>query len=157
MTEEEFHNAISKQEHLDSINEIYLDTVRMSDYGENLFKLTIPQKSLYFIIELDIEVVNGGFNQYFFNSGGDNAEEALKALKEIGAEKSASITKQAFDLWPNETVPKDRFTRQDLLEDVEIYADATWEKLDDAFCEDKEKVISILFQYILNNSNMFYR
>jgi hypothetical protein len=156
MTEEEFHKAISKPEQIDAVNEIYFAVVKSSDFGENLYKLTEPQKTLYYLIIIDKEIYNGGFNQYFFNSGGDNAHEALNGFLEIGATKSAEIVKQAFDLWPNEIVPSDRFTRQDMLEDVEIYANDSWEKLDDEYWKDEDKLIEKLFQFILNNSSKFY-
>jgi hypothetical protein len=156
MTEEEFHKAISKSENLDAVNDIYIDVVKSSDFGENLYKLTNPQKLLYYVVIIEKEIYNGGFNQYFFNSSGNDSEEALNGLIEIKAEKSAVIVKQAFDLWPNETVPKDRYTRQELLEDVEIYANASWDKLDDEFCLDQDNLTDKLFQYILNNSDKFY-
>ena len=37
--------------------------------------------------ELEAEINNGGFDQYFFNSAGDKAAEAINALEAIGANK----------------------------------------------------------------------
>lgn len=156
MTEDEFHKAISKPEQIDAVNEIYIDIVKSSEYGENLYKLTKQEKTLYYLIVIDKEIYNGGFNQYFFNSSGDNAHEALNSFIEIGALKSAHIVIQAFNLWPNEIVPSDRNTRQNMLEEVEIYANDSWEKLDYEYCKDEDKLIEKLFQFILNNSSKFY-
>lgn len=58
MTEEEFHKAISKPEQIDAVNEIYFDVVKSSDFGENLYKLTETQKTLYYLIIIDKEIYN---------------------------------------------------------------------------------------------------
>jgi hypothetical protein len=47
---------------------------------------------------LDIEVNNGGFNQYFFNSPGQNCFETLRELKKQGKFETAAILEQAINL-----------------------------------------------------------
>lgn len=49
------------------------------------------------IQELEMEVNNGGFNQYFFNSG-QNCFETLKILKKNGKDKTAKILEKAIAL-----------------------------------------------------------
>ena len=46
---------------------------------------------------LDDEVNNGGFNQYFFNSSGQWAMEAIEGFRLIGAEERAELVKAAVD------------------------------------------------------------
>ncbi len=48
--------------------------------------------------ELESEVSNGGFNQYFFNSSGQNCFETLRALKKSGKIKTAEILETAIHL-----------------------------------------------------------
>jgi len=50
------------------------------------------------IEELETEVNNGGFNQYFFNSSGQNCFETLKALKKNKKFKTAKILESAINL-----------------------------------------------------------
>lgn len=50
------------------------------------------------IEELEMEVNNGGFNQYFFNSSGQNCFETLKALKKNKKFKTAKILESAINL-----------------------------------------------------------
>jgi hypothetical protein len=50
------------------------------------------------IEELDMEVNNGGFNQYFFNSSGQNCFETLRELKRVGKYKKAELLEQAIRL-----------------------------------------------------------
>lgn len=49
------------------------------------------------IEELDMEVNNGGFNQYFFNSSGQNCFETLRELKRLGKIKKAELLEQAIE------------------------------------------------------------
>jgi len=44
------------------------------------------------------QVANGGFDQYFFNSGVWSARSALRALHEVGAEDVARLFQKAIDL-----------------------------------------------------------
>ena len=48
---------------------------------ENLELLNEYEKYVIFINMLDAQVNNGGFDQYFFNSSGENAHETLIALE----------------------------------------------------------------------------
>ncbi|KAF2341689.1 DMP19 family protein [Flavobacterium tistrianum] len=55
-------------------------------------------KSTANIEELEMEVNNGGFNQYFFNSSGQNCFKTLKALKKNKKFKTAKILESAINL-----------------------------------------------------------
>ena len=63
---------------------IELDTRvnEISNYGEDLNKLTEPQKVLLFVENLEREINNGGFNQFYWNSSGDFAKQTLDGLKD---------------------------------------------------------------------------
>jgi hypothetical protein len=83
----------------------------LCDYGDDFSKLTDQQKLFYLNQNLEREINNGGFNQYFCNSSGDNTHETIISLKAIGADKTAEILQRAIDQFPNKTVPKDRDER----------------------------------------------
>lgn len=46
-------------------------------------------------VELDSEVVNGGFTQYYYNSGGERAERAKNTFAKLGADRVADVIKRA--------------------------------------------------------------
>ncbi|MDN3657231.1 DMP19 family protein [Ferruginibacter paludis] len=81
------------------------------------------------------EINNGGFNQYFCNSSGDNAHETILSIESIGAHKTADILQKAIDQFPNKTVPKDRDERTEIVEQIEEVADEVWGELDEKFFE----------------------
>jgi hypothetical protein len=64
--------------------------------------LKLPRRDRYVwdISWFEAEVMNGGVDQYLFNSAGDHARGCLEALQAIGAKQSYSLLKQACDLFP---------------------------------------------------------
>ena len=120
----------------------------LSDYGEDISKLTEPQKVLLFVENLEREVNNGGFNQFYFNSSGDYAHETLDGLKTIGANKMVDILMKANSVWPNQTVPKDRTERQNIQETIEEQADPVWEQCDNDFYEYPDDIAGLLLEYV---------
>ncbi|WP_051234484.1 DMP19 family protein [Flavobacterium denitrificans] len=68
---------------------------------------TIISKSKANIEELEMEVNNGGFNQYFFNSSGQNCFETLKVLKKNKKFKTAKILESAINLINPKKLPND--------------------------------------------------
>lgn len=64
---------------------------------------------------LEGEINNGGFHQFFYNSTGDETFAMIRALKKIGALKTADIVARAAAKFPRGMPPKERVKRQDLL------------------------------------------
>ena len=63
------------------------------------FDTLLPEERAFIVLWwLEAEVFNGGFHQYFFNSAGDAAPEALVALKSLGAVQTARVLADAIDL-----------------------------------------------------------
>lgn len=68
----------------------------LGDFGEGaLEKLPIGLRRTYAIQNLTFEVLNGGFHQYFWNSGGKLIPVVLDACSMVGAKKFASLVKEA--------------------------------------------------------------
>ncbi|MBS1600622.1 MAG: DMP19 family protein [Bacteroidetes bacterium] len=128
---------------------------KLCSYGDTLEHLTEPQKNFYFNQNLEREINNGGFNQYFYNSSGDFAHDTIISLKIIGANKTADILQQAIDQFPNSTVPKDRAQRQEVLEQIEDNANAVWEQLNQSFYKYEENLNELNIDYIKQNRSSF--
>ena len=82
------------------------------------------------INELEMEINNGGFHQYYWNSSGNYANEVIKSLLEIGAPKTAEIVKIANSEFSNGIVPKERDKRIEELNLIEKKAKEKWNSLD---------------------------
>lgn len=101
--------------------------------GTELEKIT-PEAN---IEELEVEVNNGGFNQYFLNPSGQNCFATLKALKKNKKTKTAKLLKSAIDLInPNQLSEKKLIEKIRTREIKELYdekVNAELEKLDKIF------------------------
>ena len=125
--------------------------------GDNLNVLSDVERNFYCIQELQREVNNGGFNQYFYNSSGNNAHESILALKAIEANNALKIVQSAINEFPKHQVPKDRARRQTLMYHIENKAKSAWEKLDQAFYAYPDNIDSLTLVYVKNNQKAFMR
>ena len=78
---------------------LYWYVMNMESRNRSLFD-QLPQalKVNYFIWELEGEVNNGGYEQYFGNSSGYYKDKIVGALQIVGAYKAADITQRAITL-----------------------------------------------------------
>ena len=127
----------------------------LCDYGDDFSKLTDKQKLFYLNQNLEREINNGGFNQYFCNSSGDNAHETILSLRAICADKTAAILQKAIDQFPDKTVPKDRDERVEIIEQIEETANEVWEELDKTFFEYEDDLNTLNIEYVKKYKDFF--
>ncbi|MCS4225827.1 DMP19 family protein [Sphingobacterium sp. BIGb0165] len=60
------------------------------------------RQAIYMISQLQAEVNNGGYNQFYFNSSGQFATALPEALKLVGATKFADLTERANSTFEKE-------------------------------------------------------
>ena len=97
--------------------------------------LTKVQQVLFPTYWLDVEVCNGGFHQYFTNSTGYHAPEAIAGFRELGLHDIADIVSQAVVIF-DEPFPRKRDDREKFLAAFVGDDESEWNpfyKLDDAF------------------------
>src|SRR5690606_9411899 len=127
----------------------------LSDYGEDLSKLTEPEKVLLFVGNLEREVNNGGFQQFYLNTSGDYAHETYDALKTIGATTMAEILDKANSTWPKQTVPKNTIIRQKVQDTIEEQAEIVWDQCDADFYKYPDNIAGLLLKYVKENKSNF--
>ncbi|WP_299124557.1 DMP19 family protein [uncultured Tenacibaculum sp.] len=128
---------------------------KKSEYGEKIEKLNSSQKSFLYVENLEREINNGGFNQYYFNSSGDFSQETVNALLEIGAKKTSKIVQKANSEFKNGIVPKDRTERQNELELIQQKAKKSWNKCDSEFYKYQDNLTELLIAFVVNNKMDF--
>lgn len=133
--------------------DIYLN--KKCEYGEKVNLLNNSQKVLWIIENLEREINNGGFNQFYWNSSGNYANETIDALILIEAYKTAEIVKKANSEFKNGSVPKDRAERQNELELIEENAEENWNNLDSEFYEYNDDLTELLIAFVINNKSDF--
>jgi len=127
---------------------------QITDYGEDISELSQPQKNFYYIQLLEAEINNGGFDQYFFNSAGEFAQETILALGEINAIKTVTILQSAIECFPNKIAPKDRFDRQTAMEEINN-REESFDVLDEKFYKYEDNITVLLSDYIIKNKAFF--
>ena len=127
-----------------------------TSYGEDLSPLNEWELTVYLVEELQSEVMNGGFDQYFFNSSGDHWEEAVTACETIGAVQTAELLQKATQAYGCE-LPKNREERE---EAIESHAKDGYEEeldaLDSVFYAYEENVDALIFDYCQQHQKMFF-
>jgi len=137
-------------DHFDEVME-YVDKATDKYFESGLLALNHHELVLMSIWQLEAEVNNGGFNQYYWNSAGDLAQDVVGFLKEIGASETASIAEAANSNFPNSSPPKDREERQDQLEELENKGILKLDSLDEEFYEYPCDLTELMYQYKVKN------
>jgi len=127
----------------------------LCEWGEKLSNLNQAQQIFYFNQNLEREVNNGGFNNYFLNSAGNFAHETIKSLQAIGANHTSKLLQQAMDEFPANKVPIDRSIRQKLVMEFPKEVKDKWHNLDNNFFEYKDDLNSLNMNYVKDNKKLF--
>ena len=95
------------------------ETVSIYDGGDTFLEqysaAPLPSQVLFAAHWTQSEVLNGGFGQFFSNSTGVLAPEAVAAFKALGMPKTAAAVEQAMSFF-GQPYPRDREPREEALE-----------------------------------------
>jgi hypothetical protein len=113
-------------------------------------------KAVYTTWVVEAEVNNGGFNQYFWNSSGQFAMEAIAGFKELSALQHASLMENAVKIAIDEFPEIKKFKDIGTLEAFsESYQHTNLNELDDKFYDLKEDLSQLRISYIRANPQLF--
>ena len=120
-------------------------------------KALSPAERVFLCVwNLEAEVNNGGFEQFFINSAGDNALETPAALREIGATQAAAIAEEANHLFGPSGPPADRDARTQALESLGKAATDALDALDVRFFKYPDNLEDLLRQFVGRHREQFY-
>ena len=118
--------------------------------------LSRPEQVFRAVWDLESDVNNGGFDQYFFNASGDTSFDVVNALKAIGANKVAAVLSKAVALFGLDGPARDQSLREEQLEnaglgDEDLRAEK-FEPLTAKFLEYPDDLTGLLYDYVLKNA-----
>jgi len=164
LTKELFNKAsIDEKEDL-----IYYFTqkIRKKDnYGKASFsKMPETLKTIYLINELESEVNNGGFLQFFANSSGKYTNETIESLGLIGANNTKNLLEKAVKIMLKHNESTENLNSKinsrelyEIFETSEIYDNEVLMKelndLDSKFYKSTEPTQELKFKYFESNEN----
>jgi hypothetical protein len=134
------------------LNEKIGDWSQKKRWYDTVFDLSEPIRFTYCIGVLNMQVMNGGFEQYYDNDYGIFAEETLKGLKEIGAFLTFELLKSSLDVLKKHKEPQkvlfDFIVENKYLDNKEV--EQVFERLSDEYynLEDKEDLTELLGNYL---------
>lgn len=128
---------------------------KKAQYGKNVAALNEVERVFYITQILEMEVNNGGFSQFFFNSSGYFSNELVSAFTAIGANKTAAICQKAIDAFGRD-IPADWDARNEMLDELESdEIDGILEECDSAFFAYEEDLNALNYSFVMNNKEQF--
>lgn len=118
-------------------------------------KLSWPEKVFICVKDIDGEVNTGGFDQYYFNSSGDHALDAVAALEAIDAKRTAGLVRQTNALFGDGGPSRDRLARQKQLDALRDGTGKEMDEIETEFYEGGEDLDGLLKNYISKNADAF--
>jgi hypothetical protein len=91
------------------------------------------ERTLLLAYNFELEVSNGGLDQYFLNPAGDKWQETLAALRQIGATRIVRIFEKALEVFPNRTPSTNQIIRCGQLDDANPRAGDILNQLTDEY------------------------
>jgi hypothetical protein len=115
------------------------------------FNSLSEEEKIYFSVNcLSGEVYNGGFNQYFSNSAGENYKHAELGLIQLEATNSLRLLRKAKQIvFGSSAVPKEQYLRQLATDSDEV--STALDELDTEFYKDPDRLAEKLEVYAINN------
>lgn len=151
----EIEKALLIKDETESILEIQKILWKKTELFDDFRNLNDAEKTFLYVEILEAEINNGGFDQFFFNSSGDYANETLEALKKIGAIKTVKIVEEAYKNFPKNPIPKNNTIRREILENINEQTSEKWTQLEDKFYLYEENIGRLVLDYVRKNINEF--
>ena len=137
--------VVAMTEHLDN----------KTQYGEDMSALSEAERIFYITQTLEMEVNNGGFSQFFYNSSGNFSNELVEAFTAIGANTTAAICQKAISAFGRD-IPVDRDEREEMLDELESdEIDEILEECDNAFCDYEDNLNELNYNFVMKNKEFF--
>ena len=119
---------------------------------------TLPDgfRAVYATWWVEAEVNNGGFNQYFWNSAGAFAHDAVDGFDLIGAPALARLTERAIAIRAKDEARMAAFEQRDTIEAFsESYEGNPLNELDDEFYKLEHDLSQTRQRFIRKNPELF--
>ena len=139
------------------INKLDVDSANDDKEYEILKNMSLGRQSIFATRVIEDEVDNGGFNQYFYNSSGQYAEEARVGFELIGASKHSMLTQRAMDIVLKNAKYLKQFKDGTLKSFSKSYENNPFNEVDSLYyeLEKTEDVAKLKIKYIREHRDQF--
>lgn len=124
-------------------------------YGDDMSVLSKAERIFYITQALEMEVNNGGFSQFFYNSSGNFSGELVSAFTAIGAKATAAICRKAIAAFGRD-IPVDRDEREKMLDEMDSdEIDEILDECDSAFYDYEDDLNELNYNFVMKNKESF--
>ena len=138
LSDEEKENFWKEEDDIELICRLYEYIQKKSYNFQKIENLNEVEKNIMILVDLDSDVNNGGFDQFFFNTRGEYNNSLIKALTAANAPETLEICKKALDI-----------ISRGLLEDQVL--DLLEEECDTPYYDKSEDLTSLIAEYARKN------
>ena len=123
--------------------------------GAGLSSLSRPQQTFLLVWCFGGEVDNGGFEQFFCNSMGDESLPTVQALHDVGAHDSARLLQRANDVFGPTGPPIDFDERNEALSNLDEESQLSLDVINQEYFLMREDHLLLLEQFVVKHQNAF--
>lgn len=131
------------------------DSIWMGYDSEKFEQFSKPKKVFIAIWDIEAEVNNGGFSQYFLNSTSASAPFVVEALETISAPKTADICRRAIAVAFPDGLPANPAVTSELAADFSDEILEALGELDGEFMDYPHSLTDLLYDYVTQHSEDF--
>jgi hypothetical protein len=100
--------------------------------------MSVPERTVLLVKNLQYEISNGGFHQFFFNSTGNCAMQTLDALRRVAMPEWLAIYEKALAVFPSPP-SEDRVVRNEQMAAIPDEGHAWEDHIDAFYCTDEDE------------------
>lgn len=151
-TSEQIH---AKTEVNDLVVSVIMHLHEKSEWGAHMERLTEEERTAIVVRTFMDEVLNGGFEQFLYNSSGAYFSELIDAFERVGAEKYLAIYRDLIAQFPQQ-LPTDPNARDRVFDEIVPRVEPAISECDFAFFNVEDAYHDeILYRYIKQNEEHF--
>jgi hypothetical protein len=133
-----------------------VENIDLDQELESLHGLSPEIKAWYVAFVVDVEVLNGGFNQLFFNSSAALVTAAPDAFARLGIPEAGDIVSRAAKLLEKHAPALDEAAAAGTIDAfMETYIDQPFSELDDEYAASEEEWRKSRIRFIRDNATAF--
>jgi hypothetical protein len=136
-------------------DDLDLFAIDLLDHLMSRDELSAPESVAFRILMLNVEVTNGGLEQYYLNAAGNDAPTLADALKAVGSSRQAAIVDQANALFGPGGPSTEMSERRTQISSFGPKAQKEWIRLTRAFSALREDDVARLRRYARRNRAAF--
>lgn len=147
---------IARKDTQNIVIDLYNVISEKCENGDLLNELNGIERVFYLCQTFEMEMTNGGINEFYYRTSSNYANETVEALLEIGAKHTALILDKGNAVFKEGIVPEDQEVRIDAIQHLD-YSEISWlfDELDRQFDEHEDQLDKLNLEYVLANKEAF--